>query len=360
MEFNETNNKQFSFELLEKKGKKRLGIIHTAHGDIHTPIFMPVGTQATVKTLTNDLINSTGAEIILGNTYHLMLRPTADKVAQLGGLHKFMNWQKPILTDSGGFQVMSLAKMCKVREEGVKFRSHIDGTEHLLTPELSMEIQHKLDATITMAFDECTPYGCSQKRIKNAMFRSIRWAERCKKAFVKRNGYGQFGIVQGGDSPEMREICAKELIAMDFDGYAIGGMVGYNEELFKILDYALDMLPENKPRYVMGIGKPADLIGAIQRGADMFDCVLPSRYGRHGVAFVRENNQEIELKMRLKIFELDERPLEENCGCYACINHTRAYIHHLIRADEILGRTLLTLHNIQHLINVCKRTWEED
>ena len=360
MEFGKTNDKQFSFELLEKKGKKRKGIIHTAHGDIHTPIFMPVGTQATVKTLTNDLINSTGAEIILANTYHLMLRPTADKVAELGGLHKFMNWQKPILTDSGGFQVMSLSNMCKVREEGVRFRSHIDGSEHLLTPEISMEIQYKLDSTITMAFDECTPYGCSEKRVKNAMFRSIRWAERCRKVFVKRNGYGQFGIVQGGDNPEMREKCAKELITMDFDGYAIGGMVGYNEELFKILDYALDMLPENKPRYVMGIGKPADLIGAIQRGADMFDCVLPSRYGRHGVAFVRENNQEIELKMRLKTFELDERPLEKDCQCYACRNHTRAYIHHLIRADEILGRTLLTLHNIQHLINVCKRTWEED
>jgi queuine tRNA-ribosyltransferase len=262
-----------------------------------------------------------------------------------------MNWEKPILTDSGGFQVMSLSQMRKVSEKGVNFRSHIDGSMHLLTPEYSTEIQHMLDATITMAFDECTPYGCSTKKVKNAVYRSLRWAERCRKTFVNRNGYGQFGIVQGGDNPELRELCSKELIDMNFEGYAIGGMVGYNEELFRILDYALDMLPENKPRYVMGIGKPADIIGAIERGADMFDCVLPSRYGRHGVAFTDKG----ELKLRHKQFELDEEPLEPDCDCYACKNHTKAYIHHLVKADESLASTLLTIHNIRYLLRICER-----
>ena len=344
---------KFCFELLEQRGKKRRGVVHTAHGDIHTPIFMPVGTQATVKCLTNDLIDSTGAEIILGNTYHLLLRPGREKMEKLGGLHKFMNWHKPILTDSGGFQVMSLAKIRKVKEEGVVFRSHIDGSLHLLTPESSTDMQRVLDSTISMVLDECTQYGASEKKIKNAMFRTIRWAERNRKAFVNREGYGQFAIVQGGDDPKLREICAKELVSMNFEGYAIGGMVGYNEELFKILDYALDMLPEEKPRYVMGIGKPVDIIGAVERGADMFDCVLPARYGRHGVAFVKEG----ELKLRQQEFALDERPLEEGCGCYACKNHTRAYIHHLVRANEILGSLLLTHHNETFLIKVAKEAF---
>ena len=341
---------KFEFELLEKRGKKRRGIIHTAHGDIHTPIFMPVGTQASVKCLTNDLIKTTGAEIILGNTYHLLLRPGKEKMEKLGGLHKFMNWDKPILTDSGGFQVMSLSAMRKVKEEGVIFRSHIDGSLHTLTPESSTDMQRSLDATISMVLDECTPYGATPKKIKNAMYRTIRWAERNRKSFVQREGYGQFAILQGGDNRDLREICAKELVAMDFEGYAIGGMVGYNEELFKILDYALDLLPENKPRYVMGIGKPVDIIGAIERGADMFDCVLPSRYGRHGVAFTKEG----EMKMRNEKFALDERPIEEGCECYACKNHTRAYIHHLVRADEILGGLLLTHHNETFLIKTAR------
>ena len=311
---------KFEFELLEKRGKKRRGIIHTAHGDIHTPIFMPVGTQATVKCLTNELIKSTGAEIILGNTYHLFLRPGKDKMEKFGGLHRFMNWDKPILTDSGGFQVMSLSAMRKVKEEGVIFRSHIDGSLHTLTPESSTDMQRVLNSTISMVLDECVPYGATLKKIKNSMYRTIRWAERSRKAFVKRGGYGQFAIVQGGDNHEMREFCAKELIDMDFEGYAIGGMVGYNEELFKILDYALDLLPENKPRYVMGIGKPVDIIGAVERGADMFDCVLPSRYGRHGIAFT----------------------------------NTRAYIHHLVKANEVLGALLLTHHNETFLIKTAR------
>ena len=344
---------KFEFELLEKRGKKRKGILHTAHGDIHTPIFMPVGTQATVKCLTNDLINGTGAEIILGNTYHLLLRPGMEKMVKLGGLHKFMNWQKPILTDSGGFQVMSLSSMRKVKEDGVIFRSHIDGSLYMLTPESSTEMQRVLDSTISMVLDECTPYGATPKKIKNAMYRTIRWAERNRKAFVKRDGYGQFAILQGGDVRELREICAKELVSMDFEGYAIGGMVGYNDELFRILDYALDLLPEDKPRYVMGIGKPVDIIGAIERGADMFDCVLPSRYGRHGVAFSKQG----ELKLRHEKFALDERPLEEDCSCYACQNHTRAYIHHLVRAGEVLGGLLLTHHNETFLIKTAREAF---
>ncbi len=341
---------KFEFKLLEKRGKRRRGIIHTAHGDIHTPIFMPVGTQATVKCLTNDMINSTGAEIILGNTYHLFLRPGYSMMERLGGLRKFMNWDKPILTDSGGFQVMSLAHMRKVQEDGVTFRSHIDGSLHTLTPESSTDMQRVLDATISMVLDVCTPYGCPYKKMKYAMYRTLRWAERSRKAFCRRDGYGQFAILQGGDDECLRQQCARELIDMNFEGYAIGGMVGYNEELFKILDYTLDLLPENKPRYVMGIGKPVDIIGAIHRGADIFDCVLPSRYGRHGVAITRNE----ELKIGRKQFEIDERPIDENCDCYACRNHTRAYIHHLVRANEVLGSMLLTIHNEKCMIDVAR------
>ncbi len=347
---------KFEFELLEKRGKKRRGIIHTAHGDIHTPIFMPVGTQATVKCLTNDMINSTGAEIILGNTYHLFLRLGMEKMEKLGGLHKFMNWNKPILTDSGGFQIASLTKLRKITEEGAKFRSHIDGSLQFLSPEISTEMQRVLDADISMVLDECTPYT-NPKREKYAVFQSIRWAERSRKAFKQREGYGQFAIVQGNDKQDLREICAKELVDMDFEGYAVGGVTGFNDALFSILDYTLDMLPENKPRYVMGIGKPVDIIGAIERGADMFDCVLPARYGRHGVAFAKEKGEQIELKLRQEKYSLDESPLDENCQCYACKNHTRAYIHHLTKADEVLGCTLLTLHNESYMIKTAREAF---
>ena len=346
----------FSFELLEKRGKKRRGIIHTAHGDIHTPIFMPVGTQATVKCLTNDLIKNTNAEIILGNTYHLFLRPGMEKMEKLGGLHKFMNWDKPILTDSGGYQIASLTKLRKITEEGAKFQSHIDGTKHFLSPEISTEMQRILDSDISMVLDECTPYS-NPKKEKYAMYQSIRWAERSRKSFKKREGYGQFAIVQGNDKRELREICAKELVSMNFEGYAVGGVTGYNEQLFSILDYTLDLLPENKPRYVMGIGKPIDIIGAIERGADMFDCVLPARYGRHGVAFSKENNKQIEIKIRQEKYALDESPLYENCNCYACKNHSRAYIHHLIKCNEVLGCTLLTVHNEHYMIQTAKESF---
>ena len=347
---------KFEFELLEKRGKKRRGIIHTAHGDIHTPIFMPVGTQATVKCLTNDMIKSTGAEIILGNTYHLFLRPGMQKMEQLGGLHKFMNWDKPILTDSGGFQIASLTKLRKITEEGAKFRSHIDGSLQFLTPEISTEMQRILDADISMVLDECTPYT-NPKKEAYAMYQTLRWAERSRKAFKQREGYGQFAIVQGNDKRELREISARELVSMDFEGYAVGGVTGYNEQLFSILDYTLDMLPENKPRYVMGIGKPIDIIGAIERGADMFDCVLPARYGRHGVAFSKEDGKQVEIKIKNEKYALDERPLQEGCECYACKNHTRAYINHLVRVNEVLGCTLLTLHNEAYMIRTAKEAF---
>ncbi len=352
----ENYKQDFSYELIEKKGKIRKGIIHTAHGDIRTPIFMPVGTQATVKCLTNEMINSTGAEIILGNTYHLFLRPGMEKMSKLGGLHKFMNWDKPILTDSGGFQIASLTKLRKITEEGATFQSHIDGSKHFLSPEISTEMQYVLDADISMVLDECTPYT-NPKKEKYAVFQSIRWAERSRKAFKQRQGYGQFAIVQGNDNRELREICSKELVDMNFEGYAIGGVTGFNEKLFSILDYSADLLPENKPRYVMGIGKPIDIIGAIERGIDMFDCVLPARYGRHGFAFSNENNNEVELKIRQEKYSLDETPLEEGCDCYACQNHTKAYIHHLVRTNEVLGSSLLTIHNIRHLIRICQRYW---
>jgi len=350
---------KFEFELLEKRGKKRRGIIHTAHGDIHTPIFMPVGTQATVKGLTNSMIESTGAEIILGNTYHLFLRPGMKKMEKLGGLHKFMNWQKPILTDSGGYQIASLTKLRKITEEGAKFRSHIDGSLQFLTPEISTEMQRVLDADISMVLDECTPYT-NPKKEKYAMYQTLRWAERSRKAFKQREGYGQFAIVQGNDKRDLREISARELVSMDFEGYAVGGVTGYNEQLFSILDYTLDMLPENKPRYVMGIGKPIDVIGAIKRGADMFDCVLPARYGRHGIAFANENGQQIEIKIRQEKYALDERPLQEGCNCYVCQNHTRAYLNHLTRTDEMLGCMLLTLHNETYMIKTAKDAFYND
>ena len=347
---------KFEFELIEKRGKKRRGIIHTAHGDIHTPIFMPVGTQATVKCLTNEMIKSTGAEIILGNTYHLFLRPGMKKMEQLGGLHKFMNWDKPILTDSGGYQIASLAQLRKITEEGAKFRSHIDGSLQFLTPEISTEMQRVLDADISMVLDECTPYT-NPKKEAYAMYQTLRWAERSRKAFKQREGYGQFAIVQGNDKRELREISARELVAMDFEGYAVGGVTGYNQQLFSILDYTLDMLPENKPRYIMGIGKPIDIIGAIERGADMFDCVLPARYGRHGIAFAKEDGKQIEIKIKNEKYSLDERPLQEDCDCYACRKHTRAYINHLIRTNEVLGCTLLTLHNEAHMIRTAREAF---
>jgi queuine tRNA-ribosyltransferase len=335
----------FKFEVFATDGAARLGRLHTAHGPMDTPAFMPVGTAATVKAMTPESVASTGAQMILGNTYHLMLRPGAERVGRLGGLHEFMNWPGPILTDSGGFQVMSLAKLRKMTEEGVTFQSHIDGSKHVLTPERSMEIQNLLDADVTMAFDECTPFPATPEQAAESMRLSMRWARRSKEAFVQRPGYGLFGIVQGGVYRDLREESAKALQGIGFDGYAVGGLaVGGGQELmFSTLDFTTPLLPADKPRYLMGVGKPSDIIGAVLRGIDMFDCVMPTRSGRTAQAFTRRGT----VNVRNARHQDDPRPLDEGCACPACRNYSRAYLHHLIRSEEILGPMLLTWHNIQ-------------
>ncbi|TAN56744.1 MAG: tRNA guanosine(34) transglycosylase Tgt [Magnetospirillum sp.] len=335
----------FSFDLLATDGAARLGRVHTAHGIIDTPAFMPVGTAGTVKAMMPGSVAATGAQIVLGNTYHLMLRPGAERVARLGGLHRFMNWPGPILTDSGGFQVMSLAKLRKLTEDGVTFQSHHDGSKHHLTPESSMRIQHLLDADITMAFDECTPFPATPEQAAQSMRLSMRWAARSKAAFVPRPGYGLFGIVQGGVYPELRAESARALMEIGFDGYAVGGLaVGEGQEaMFATLDVTTPLLPPDRPRYLMGVGRPSDIIGAVLRGVDMFDCVMPTRSGRTAQAFTRRGT----VNLRNARHQDDPRPLEEGCGCPACRDHSRAYLHHLIRSEEILGPMLLTWHNIQ-------------
>lgn len=337
-------NSQFTFKTLEIDRKARLGEINTAHGIIETPAFMPVGTAATVKAIKNSDIKNSGAQIILGNVYHLMLRPGIELISKMGGLHKFMNWSGPILTDSGGFQVMSLSKIRKISESGAEFSSHIDGNKYLLTPEKSIQIQHDLDSTITMIFDECIQFPASFEDSKNAMERSIRWAKRSKDAFVTRDGYAIFGIMQGSTFPELRKKSAEELVKIGFDGYAIGGLaVGEGQELmFDVLDYCVDFLPQDKPRYLMGVGKPSDIVGAVARGVDMFDCVIPTRSGRTGQAFVRDGF----INIRNEKYKYDSRPLDEKCECYACKNHSRSYLNHLVKSKEILGSMLLSEHNI--------------
>lgn len=336
---------KFEFKLHAKCGMARSGTVSTAHGDIRTPAFMPVGTAATVKGMFPEDVKETGADIILGNTYHLMLRPTAERIDRLGGLHEFMNWNGPILTDSGGFQVMSLSSIRKIKEEGVEFRSHIDGSKHMLSPERSMEIQHLLGSDVTMIFDECTPYPATEKVARDSMHMSLRWAKRSKEAFVEREGYGLFGIVQGGIYEKLRQESADGLVDIGFDGYAIGGLaVGEGQELmFSTLDFTTKMLPENKPRYLMGVGKPDDLVGAVLRGVDMFDCVLPTRSGRNGQAFTRNGPINIKNAPHAE----SKIPLDEGCKCKACKNYTRAYIHHLVKAGEMLGAMLMTWHNLQ-------------
>ncbi len=336
--------RNFSFTLKNTDNKARRGEVNCAHGTIQTPAFMPVGTQGTVKAMKLRDVKASGAQIILGNTYHLMLRPGADLVAQFGGLHKFIGWDGPILTDSGGFQVMSLSAIRKINDEGVEFSSHIDGTKYFLTPEKSMEIQHKLGADITMIFDECIKYPASYEETKKAMQRSIAWGLRSKNHFVKRDGYGLFGIVQGGVYQDLRKISADELIKIDYDGYAIGGLaVGEGQKvMFDVLNYTPDFLPIDKPRYLMGVGKPSDIVGAVLRGVDMFDCVIPTRSGRTAQAFVRGGV----INIRNAKYREDKNPLDEKCGCYACQNYSRAYLHHLHKAQEILGVMLLTEHNI--------------
>jgi len=336
----------FAFDLLGQDGPARRGQVTTAHGTIQTPAFMPVGTAATVKAMLPESVKATGAEIILGNTYHLMLRPGAERIAKLGGLHTFMNWPGPILTDSGGFQVMSLSALRKLDENGVTFRSHIDGSYHTLTPERSIEVQHLLDADITMCFDECPPYPCEKDAVARSVALSMRWAKRSKNAFVPRPGYGLFGINQGGIHADLRQQSAEDLKEIGFDGYAIGGLaVGEGREnMFETLDLTTPHLPTDKPRYLMGVGKPEDLVGAVARGVDMFDCVLPTRSGRTAQAWTRFGP----LNIKNARHKDDPRPLDDQCACPACKDYGRAYLHHLIKAGEILGSMLLTWHNLHY------------
>jgi queuine tRNA-ribosyltransferase len=336
----------FAFEILAGDGAGRRGRLTTAHGIVETPAFMPVGTAATVKAMRPESVRATGAEIILGNTYHLMLRPGAERVGRLGGLHQFMNWPGPILTDSGGFQVMSLAKLRTLDESGVTFQSHLDGSAHILTPERSMEIQHLLDADITMALDECTTWPVDEAGAAESMRLSMRWAERSKAAFRPRPGYALFGIVQGSVFPALRAESAAALAATGFDGYAIGGLaVGEGQaRMFDTLDATVPALPGDRPRYLMGVGKPGDIVGAVRRGVDMFDCVLPTRSGRNAQAFTRRGT----VNLRNARHKDDPRPLDESCECPACRDYSRAYLHHLSKADEILGAMLLTWHNLRY------------
>ena len=335
-----------SFELKGQDGAARRGQIATAHGTIETPAFMPVGTAGTVKAMLPQSVAETGAEIVLGNTFHLMLRPGAERVAALGGLHKFMNWPGPILTDSGGFQVMSLKELRKLDADGVTFRSPIDGTQHRLTPERSIEIQKLLDADVTMSFDECTSWPVEEAEAAASMRLSMKWAERGKRAFSERPGYGLFGIVQGSVFPALRTESTAALTDIGFDGYAVGGLaVGEGQEtMFSVLDITVPMLPADRPRYLMGVGRPADIVGAVRRGIDMFDCVLPTRGGRTAQAFTRRG----ELNLRNARHRDDPRPIDEHCACPACRHHSRAYLQHLIRAEEILGAMLLTWHNLHY------------
>lgn len=341
-----TSAHMFSFDLHATDGKARTGAIRTPRGEIRTPAFMPVGTAATVKAMMPESVAATGADILLGNTYHLMLRPTAERVAALGGLHRFMNWDKPILTDSGGFQVMSLAGLRKLTEEGVRFASHIDGSKHMLTPERSMEIQRLLGSDIVMCFDECPALPADRKRIEESMRLSMRWAARSRDAFGDRPGHALFGIQQGGLEQDMREESAMALREIGFDGYAVGGLaVGEGQEaMFQVLDYAPDMMPEDKPRYLMGVGKPDDIVGAVKRGIDMMDCVLPSRSGRTGQAFTRRGVVNIKNARHAD----DPRPLDEECTCPACQGYSRAYLHHVFRAGEMISGMLLTWHNLHY------------
>jgi len=337
---------RFSFALHATDGAARTGTISTPRGEIRTPAFMPVGTAGTVKAMLPENVAATGADILLGNTYHLMLRPGAERVARLGGLHRFMNWDRPILTDSGGFQVMSLAELRTLTEEGVAFRSHIDGSRHMLSPERSMEIQRLLGSDIVMAFDECPALPAERARIADSMHLSMRWAARSREAFGDRPGHALFGIQQGGLERDLREESAEALRAIGFEGYAVGGLaVGEGQEaMFGVLDYAPAMLPENRPRYLMGVGKPDDIVGAVKRGIDMMDCVLPSRSGRTGQAFTRRGVVNLKNARHAD----DPRPLDEECACPACRSYSRAYLHHVFRAGEIISSMLLTWHNLHY------------
>jgi queuine tRNA-ribosyltransferase len=342
----------FNFKLISQDKNARLGKLTTAHGIVDTPIFMPVGTAATVKAMHLKDVEEAGAQIILANTYHLMLRPGEKNIKEMGGVRKFMGWNKPLLTDSGGFQIMSLGKLRKVENEGVTFKSHLDGTKYFLSPKISTDIQNALDATISMQLDECIPFPASYEESERAMKLSLEWALKSRDAFEERKGYGQFGIVQGSTYSDLRELSSKKLVEIGFDGYAIGGLaVGEGQELmFKTLDFTTKNMPLDKPRYLMGVGKPDDLIGAVKRGVDMFDCVLPTRSGRTGQAFTSRGTVNIKNARHI----LDQRPLDNNCDCHTCKNFSRAYLHHLFKAQEILGLMLLSLHNIHFYITLMK------
>ncbi len=337
---------EITYQIEATDGRARTGRINTPRGEIRTPAFMPVGTAATVKAMMPSSVRETGADILLGNTYHLMLRPTAERIARLGGLHKFMNWDRPILTDSGGFQVMSLASLRKLTERGVTFKSHIDGSKHEITPERSMEIQKLLGSDIVMCFDECPALPADRDRIAASMEMSMRWAKRSKDAFGDRPGHALFGIQQGGLEQDLRQQSAEALREIGFDGYAVGGLaVGEGQEaMFDCLDYAPEQLPQDKPRYLMGVGKPDDIVGAVARGIDMMDCVLPSRSGRTGQVFTRKGVLNIKNARHAD----DPRPLDEDCGCPACQNYSRAYLHHVFRSQEMISSMLLTWHNLRY------------
>jgi queuine tRNA-ribosyltransferase len=334
------------FELHKTDGAARTGTIRTPRGEIRTPAFMPVGTAATVKAMMPQSVRATGADILLGNTYHLMLRPGAERIARLGGLHRFMGWERPILTDSGGFQVMSLANLRKLSEEGVRFQSHIDGNAEFLSPERAMEIQRLLGSDIQMVLDECPAYPATEADIEKSLALSMRWAKRSKAAFGEQPGRACFGIVQGGVFAHLRQRSARELIEIGFDGYAVGGLaVGEGQSaMFETLDATVPHLPADRPRYLMGVGKPDDLVGAVLRGIDMFDCVLPTRSGRNGQAFTREGT----LNLRNARHAEDPAPLDAACACPACKQFSRAYLHHVVKANEIIASMLLTWHNLTY------------
>lgn len=338
------------YELLKEcpQTGARAGILHTPHGDIETPIFMPVGTLATVKTMEPRELKEIGAQIILSNTYHLYLRPGHELVKKAGGLHKFMNWDCPILTDSGGFQVFSLGDLRKITEEGVEFRSHIDGSKHLFTPESVMEIQNALGSDIIMAFDECTPYPATYEYAKQSLERTTRWLKRCVDAHKNTEKQALFGIIQGGMYLDLRSQSAEEILALDLPGYAVGGLsVGEpKEEMYKVLEHTVPLMPKNKPRYLMGVGSDDALLEGVNKGIDMFDCVLPTRIARNGTAMTSHGR----VVVRNATYAEDFTPLDHNCDCYVCENYTRAYIRHLVKCDEILGARLITYHNLYYLL----------
>lgn len=346
------------YELIKtcKQTGARLGRLHTPHGVIETPIFMPVGTQATVKAMTPEELKDIGSQIILSNTYHLYMRPGHDLIERAGGLHKFMNWDKPILTDSGGFQVFSLGPLRKIKEEGVEFRSHLDGSKHFLSPEKATEIQNALGSDIIMAFDECAPYPADRQYVKNSLERTTRWLERCKAAHKYPERQALFGIVQGGMYKDLREQSAREITAIDLPGYAIGGLsVGEPKEMmYEVLDYTVPLLPEDKPRYLMGVGSPDDLLEGVLRGIDMFDCVLPTRIARNGTAMTSQGK----VVVRNASYAEDFTSLDPECDCYTCRNYTKAYLRHLIKCNEILGARLLTIHNLHFLLKLMENVRE--